>query len=111
VHRALGSGFPESIYQRSLEIEMSEAGLKFEREYSMPVYYKEKNFGFRRVDFLVENLIPVELKALADLENAHINQGLNYLEAYNLQVGLLINFGSRSLQFHRLLNKKYTMKK
>jgi GxxExxY protein len=107
VHAALGNGFQEVIYQRALEIEMEEYGLKFAREFEMPIYYKGRKVGERRVDFFVENKIMVELKAVIQLENVHLAQAKNYLEAYNMQVGLLINFGSPSLQFKRLENQKY----
>ena len=107
VHGTLGNGFQEVIYQRALEIEMEEAGLKFSRELSMPIYYKGKNIGERRVDFFVEEKIMVELKAIIQLENVHLAQAKNYLEAYNMEVGLLINFGSISLQFKRLGNQKF----
>lgn len=107
VHAALGNGFQEVIYQRALEIEMQEARLHFARELSMPIYYKGKHIGERRVDFFVEEKIMVELKAIINLENVHLAQTKNYLEAYNMQVGLLINFGSISLQFKRLENPKF----
>jgi len=107
VHAALGNGFQEVIYQRALEIEFEEAGLKFSRELSMPIYYKGRNIGERRVDFFVEEKIMVELKAIIQLENVHLAQAKNYLEAYNMEVGLLINFGSISLQFKRLGNQKF----
>ncbi|MDB5288156.1 MAG: GxxExxY protein [Mucilaginibacter sp.] len=107
VHAALGTGFPEVVYQRSLGVEMAFQGLLFEREKDMSIHYRDIHVGSRRVDFFVENLIMVELKAITLLEDVHLAQALNYLEAYNKQVGLLINFGSRSLTFKRLLNKKY----
>jgi GxxExxY protein len=107
VHAALGNGFQEVIYQRALEIEMKDAGLHFERELSMPVYYKGEQIGERRVDFFVEGKIMVELKAIVQLENVHLAQAKNYLEAYNMEIGLLINFGSISLQFKRLGNAKF----
>ena len=110
VHAALGNGFQEVIYQRALEIEMEEVGLKFARELSMPIYYKGKNIGERRVDFFVEKKIMVELKAIIQLENVHLAQAKNYLEAYNMEVGLLINFGSIGLQFKRLGNQKFVSK-
>src|SRR5580765_6059729 len=110
VHACLGNGFQEVIYQRALEIEMEEAGLHFARELSMPIYYKGKNIGERRVDFFVEEKIMVELKAIIQLENVHLAQAKNYLEAYNMEVGLLINFGSISLQFKRLGNQKFVSK-
>ncbi|MBU0656517.1 MAG: GxxExxY protein [Gammaproteobacteria bacterium] len=105
VHKTLGNGFQEVIYQRALTIEMADAGLSFEREYEMPIYYKERQIGSRRVDFLVEKTISVELKALTQLEDVHLAQAINYLEAYKLEVGLLINFGAKSLQFKRLIKK------
>jgi GxxExxY protein len=107
VHSALGNGFQEVIYQRALEIEMEEAGLHFARELSMPVYYKGRQIGERRVDFFVEEKIMVEIKAIIQLENVHLAQAKNYLEAYNMEVGLLINFGSISLEFKRLGNQKF----
>ena len=107
VHAALGNGFQEVIYQRALEIEMEESKLHFARELSMPIYYKRRQIGERRVDFFVEEKIMVELKAIIQLENVHLAQAKNYLEAYNIQVGLLINFGSISLQFKRLENSKF----
>ena len=110
VHGTMGNGFQEVIYQRALEIEMEDAGLKFSRELSMPIYYKGKNIGERRVDFFVEEKIMVELKAIIQLENVHLAQAKNYLEAYNMEVGLLINFGSISLQFKRLGNQKFVSK-
>ena len=103
----LGSGFQEIIYQKSLAIEMSKQDLGYSREHNMPIYYENELVGTRRVDFLVEGGISVELKALSNLEDVHFAQAINYLEAYNLRVGLLINFGSKSLQFHRLTNKKF----
>ncbi|HAH25052.1 MAG TPA: GxxExxY protein [Prolixibacteraceae bacterium] len=107
VHRLLGNGFQEVIYQRALAYEMEIQGITFSREFEMPVFYKKLLVGTRRVDFLVEEKISVEIKALINLEAVHLAQAINYLEAYNLEVGLLINFGNTSLEFHRLQNKKY----
>lgn len=107
VHKALGNGFQEVIYQRALAIEMNVAGIAFSREFEMPIFYREEQIGTRRVDFLVEGVISVELKAITKLEDVHFAQAINYLEAYNLEVGLLINFGERSLNFKRLTNKKF----
>jgi GxxExxY protein len=106
VHSVLGNGFQEVIYQRALAIEMEKAQLSFERELSMTIYYDEKYIGTRRVDFFVENKVMVELKAITSLEKVHLAQALNYLEAYNIEVGLLINFGETSLRFHRLTNER-----
>jgi len=107
VHNALGNGFQEVIYQRALEYEMELQRILFAREQEMPIFYKQKDIGTRRVDFLVEEKICVELKALIQLENVHLAQAINYLEAFNLEVGLLINFGNTKLEFHRLHNKKF----
>jgi len=106
VHAALGNGFQEVIYQRALGIEMSKAGLGYAREMEMPVYYDGEEIGMRRVDFFVEDIVMVELKALIQLEDVHLAQAMNYLEAYKMEIGLLINFGSRSLQFKRVHNNK-----
>jgi len=110
VHSGLGNGFQEVIYQRALAIEMQDTGLAFLREMEMPVYYKGQQIGIRRVDFLVENTVAVELKAIIQLEDVHLAQAINYLEAYDLEIGLLINFGSKSLQFKRLNNKSFKQK-
>ncbi len=107
VHSTLKSGFQELIYQRALEIEMNLAGMSFSREHKMPIFYHEEQIGTRRVDFLVEGIISVELKATSRLEMIHFNQAINYLEAYNLEIGLLINFGEASLKVHRFKNKKF----
>jgi GxxExxY protein len=107
VHSALGSGFQELIYQNALELEMAFQKLSFQREREMPIYYRDAHIGTRRVDFFVENSVMLELKATVQLEDIHLAQALNYLEAYNMQTGLLINFGSQSLTFKRLYNKKF----
>ncbi|HRO70403.1 MAG TPA: GxxExxY protein [Chitinophagaceae bacterium] len=104
---AMGNGFQELIYHGALEIEMRDCGLGFVREMNMPIFYKGTQIDQRRVDFFVEEKIMVELKAVIQLENVHLAQAINYLEAYNMEVGLLINFGSISLQFKRLGNPKF----
>ncbi len=106
VHSTMGNGFQEVIYQRCLAIEMEKQGLSFIREQEMPVYYEGIEVGTRRVDFFVEDKVLVEIKALIKLEDVHLAQGLNYLEAFNLETGLLLNFGSKSLEFKRLIKKK-----
>ena len=105
VHRYLGNGFQEVIYQRALAIELGVVGIAFEREKEMPIFYKGEQIGTRRVDFLIESEVSVELKALTQLEDVHLAQAINYLEAYNIEIGLLINFGAKSLEFKRLINK------
>ncbi len=106
VHSTLGNGFQEVIYQRCLAIEMEKLGLSFLKEMHMVIYYDGISVGTRRVDFFVEDCIMVELKALVGLEDAHLAQAINYLEAYQKEVGLLINFGAKSLQFKRVYNNK-----
>ncbi len=104
VHKHLGNGFQEVVYQRALAIEMTMQGLSYSREHEMPLQYKGYDVGTRRVDFLVEDEIMVELKAIINLEDVHLAQAMNYVEAYNLNIGLLINFGAKSLQFKRVHN-------
>ena len=108
VHNTLGNGFQEVIYQRALELELRLMPLEYNREFEMPIYYMDQQIGTRRVDFLVANTISVELKALIKLEDVHLAQAINYLEAYNLEIGLLVNFGSKRLEFHRLTNQKFS---
>ena len=105
VHNILGNGFQEVIYQRCLAIEMEKQGLDFVREQEIPIFYEGIEVGTRRVDFLVKGKVMVELKALIKLEDVHLAQGLNYLTAYNLDIGLLINFGAKSLEVKRLYRK------
>ena len=102
VHSFLGNGFQEVIYQRALEIEFNKANISFARELEMHIIYDGQDIGTRRVDFLVENEVVVELKAIIALEDVHLAQGLNYLVAYKMDKGLLINFGARSLEIKRL---------
>jgi GxxExxY protein len=104
VHSTLGNGFQEVIYQRALAIEMSKQGLGFQREMEMTIFYEDEDIGTRRVDFFVEDCIMVELKALIKLEEVHLAQAMNYCQAYKLPIGLLINFGAKSLEFKRVYN-------
>jgi GxxExxY protein len=110
VHKILGCGFQEKIYQRALYYEMCQQQIMSVREYDMDILYKEEKVGNRRVDFLVEGLIAVEIKALSQLEPLHLAQAINYLEAYQLEVGLLLNFGSARLEFKRIVNPKFHQK-
>ncbi len=105
VHKFLGNGFQEVIYQRALAFEMNKAGLEFAREIEQEIYYKEleEPIGTRRADFVVAGKVLVELKAITRLEDVHLAQALNYLKAYKLEIGLLINFGAKSLEFKRLI--------
>jgi len=107
VHNTLGCGFQEVIYQRAMEMEFRLIPLDYAREFEMPIYYLDEQIGTRRVDFFVENKISVELKAVTKIDDTNLAQAINYLEAYNLEIGLLINFGSKRLEFHRFTNKKY----
>ena len=104
VHSELGNGFQEVIYQRSLAIEMRKQNISFKREMSMKIFYDGVKVGTRRVDFFVEDLIMVEIKAVIELQDVHLAQAMNYCQAYNLPIGLLINFGARSLEFKRVYN-------
>lgn len=106
VHKQLGNGFQEVIYQRALAIEMQLQNIEFSREHIMDIHYKGYEIGTRRVDFFVENCIMVEIKAVINLEDVHLAQAMNYVEAYNLEIGLLINFGAKSLQHKRVHNNK-----
>lgn len=103
VHNTLGNGFQEVIYQRALAIELDKINLPFQREVEMPLFYDGQDIGTRRVDFLIDENISVELKAVTKPENVHLAQALNYLEAYKLEIGLLINFGNTKLEFKRLI--------
>lgn len=111
VHNELGNGFQEVIYQRSLAVEFTVQGLSFARELEMELNYKNKHVGTRRVDFFVEDSIMVEIKAIEKLEGVHKAQAINYCEAYKIADGLLLNFGSERLQFHRIFNKKLKFQK
>ena len=106
VHTTLGCGYPEVIYQRALAKELGKAEVPFEREFEMPVFYDGDQIGVRIVDFLIEERVSVELKAVTKLEDVHLAQAKNYLEANQLRVGLLINFGSKSLEVKRLINSR-----
>jgi len=106
VHNTLGSGFQEVIYQRALSIELNAQGIDHQREMEMPISYRGEQIRTRRVDFFVADTVMVEIKAIEKLENVHKAQAINYCEAYHIADGLLINFGSNSLDFKRVYNKK-----
>ena len=106
VHNTLGNGFQEVIYQRCLKIELEKINLQFAREVEQTIYYEDLVVGTRRADFVVENKIVVELKAIINLEDVHLAQAKNYVVAYNFKYGLLINFGSTSLQYKLNFNPK-----
>lgn len=106
VHRTLGPGYPEYIYHQALIIEFKLQNIRFEDEYDIRIHYKGEQIGVRRVDFLVEKIIPVEIKAARELSDMNIAQAKNYLEAGGIEIGLLINFGAPSLQFKRMINTR-----
>ncbi len=108
VHSTIGRGFPEYIYQRALAIELSKTDLDIKKEMEWPVYYDGQLIGKRRVDFMVNEKILVELKAVALYEPSHLNQIINYLQAFQIPIGLLINFGKEKLEFKRFTNNKLT---
>lgn len=110
VHSLLGNGFQEVIYQRALAKEMYLQGISYSREHEMQIFYKGDEIGTRRVDFFVEDKIMVELKAVIQLEDVHLAQAINYLEAYKMEIGLLINFGNKSLQFKRVMKPNQNKK-
>jgi len=106
VHNRLGNGFQEVVYQRALEIELKLAGINFLKEMELPIFYRNVEISRRRVDFFIEGEIMVEIKAVTELEDGHLAQAINYLEAYKKKTGLLINFGSPRLEFKRVYNNK-----
>jgi len=105
VHQELGNGFQEKIYHRAMNLEFMDKGMDAASEVSIPIYYKEKQIGFRKADFIVENKVMVELKAVLEYENAHLAQAFNYLTILNFDIGLLLNFGGKSLQYKRVYNR------
>ncbi|MEO7766450.1 MAG: GxxExxY protein [Ferruginibacter sp.] len=111
VHKALGNGFQEVIYQRALAEEFILQKVQAIREFKMHIFYKEKMVGTRRVDFLVDGVVSLEIKAQIKMEDVHLAQAINYLEVYNLEIGLLINFGAKSLEYKRLINPKFDPKR
>jgi GxxExxY protein len=108
VHKKLGPGYPEYIYHRALIIEFKLQCVVFEDEFEIKIYYKGEQVGIRRIDFLVEKVVPVEIKAASELSDINIGQAKNYLEASGIEIGLLINFGAASLQFKRMINNRST---
>ncbi len=105
VHTYLGNGFQELIYQRALAIELSKSKLEFQRELKRQIFYRDypDPIGTRRVDFVVADKVLVEIKAISSLEDVHFAQIINYLRVYRFEIGLLINFGEKSLKFKRFI--------
>tara|TARA_R110002096_G_C14390876_1_gene706537 strand:- start:349 stop:729 length:381 start_codon:yes stop_codon:yes gene_type:complete len=110
VHNLIGPGFQEVIYQRCLKMEFEEIGLNFEREKNQAIFYKDVQVGTRRADFVVEEKVIVEIKAVTKLEDVHLAQAKNYTVAYDFPLGLLINFGGKSMEYKLLFNPKYHSK-
>ena len=106
VHKTIGTGFVESVYLRSMIVEFGLRKIEADSEIELPIYYKGIRVGSRRADLLIKKKVIVELKAITELNDIHLAQAINYLEAFNLEVGLLINFGSKSLQYKRVMNPK-----
>ena len=104
VHRTIGAGFPELIYHRCLIIELKNSGIFCESEVEREIFYEGIKVGSRRLDLLINKKVIVELKAVHELDPLFYNQILNYLKIFNLEVGLLLNFGNTSLQFKRFIN-------
>jgi len=111
VHKTMGCGFQELVYQRALGIEFNNHHINYCIEKELPILYRNQKIGLRRVDFLVENVVVVEIKAISKLENVHIAQAINYLEAFNIEIGLLINFGALSLEYKRIVHPKLLINK
>ncbi len=107
VHNTIGPGFQEVIYQRCLKMELEETGLNFEREKKQAIFYKDVQVGTRRADFVVEEKVIIEIKAVTKLEDVHLAQAKNYTVAYDFPLGLLINFGGKSMEYKLLFNPKY----
>lgn len=106
VHQKMRNGYQEIIYHRCLVIEFKKEGIVFQEEMELPIFYEETEVGRRRVDFLVDKKVVLEIKAVSELNDIHLAQALNYLEGLNLEIGLLLNFGSKSLEIKRLINNK-----
>jgi GxxExxY protein len=106
VHQRMRNGYQEIIYHRCLAIELNKENIRFREEVELPIFYDGTEVGTRRVDFLIENKVVLEIKAVSELNDTHLAQALNYLEALNLEIGLLLNFGSKSLEIKRLINNK-----
>ena len=103
VHGTLGPGFLESVYQGALAEEMSARGVPFQREEALPVLYKGTQVGRFEADFVVDKKVIVELKAAKGLSAVDESQVINYLKATGIRVGLLLNFGERSLVYRRFI--------
>jgi GxxExxY protein len=106
VHRELGPGFLESIYEEALAVEFALSGIQFIRQHPVPLFYRDHQIGEHRLDFLVEGKIIVELKAISELQDIHFAVGRSYLKATNLQDGLLLNFATVPLTIKRFCRER-----
>lgn len=106
VHSYFGLGFPELVYQKCLMVELNKTGLRYEKEVEKEIWYENSLIGKRRLDLIVEDKVLLELKAVAELDSRTYNQITNYLNVFNIEVGLLLNFGMKSLQFKRFANTR-----
>jgi GxxExxY protein len=104
VHRELGPGFLESIYEEALKVELSKSQIKYETQKEIKIRYRDVDVGSHRLDMIVENQIIVELKATKDLVDVHYAQLRSYLKATGLKVGLLLNFAKPALEIKRIVN-------
>jgi len=111
VHKIIGPGFVELVYLRSMLVECGLRNIETDSEIELPIYYKNVRVGSRRADLLVKKKVIVELKAVVELNDNHLAQAINYLEAFNLEVGLLLNFGGKSLQYKRVIHPKFLKQK
>jgi GxxExxY protein len=102
VHKELGPGYLETAYEEAMTVELREAGLFFERQKLLPIFYREHIVGQHRLDLVVENAVIVELKAISDLEKIHFAILRSYLKASNLNDGLLLNFATTRLTVKRV---------
>ena len=107
VQGILGSGFQEKVYQRALSVEFSNQNISFAREIEMDIFYEGIQVGCRRVDFYVEDQLVVEIKAVSILDEIHLAQAISYCQVFNKASGLLLNFGSRNLEYKRVYNTSY----
>ncbi len=106
VHRQLGNGFREIVYQRCLYIELKKMGLECKREVPMEIFYESEWVGTKKLDIIVGQKVLIEIKVLPELNKTSYSQVINYLKVFDLEVGLLLNFGMESLQFKRFVHSK-----
>jgi GxxExxY protein len=103
VHKALGPGFLEAIYQRAMEVALNHRGIRFQRQKEVRVYFEGEDLGVQRLDLVVEQQVILELKAVKALEEIHFAQLRSYLKATGLHIGLLLNFNAPTLVSKRVV--------